>query len=61
MGARRRSNGQIGSESNVDVLERSRKDLELKTFVFGNLVNSIEKDVEVKEHQRDRKMKCMCF
>jgi hypothetical protein len=61
LGARRRSNGQVGSENNADILERSRKDLELKTFIFGNVVSSIEKDVEVKEHQRDGKMKCKLF
>ena len=43
----------VSIDNASDIYDRSRKDLELKTFVFGNVVNSIEKEVSFKEKQRD--------
>jgi hypothetical protein len=49
----------FASVDNVgEIFDRSKKDLNLKTFDFNNLVNGIETTVAGKEHQRDNKLKC---
>jgi hypothetical protein len=50
----------FASVDNVgEIFDRSKKDLNLKTFDFNNIVNSIEQSVAYKERQRDNKIKRM--